>query len=118
MTERKPAPPRPVVRPRPEQADPVKLSGKHVLRLYVAGTTLRTMQAVRSIEDLCVEQFRDQLQIEVVDIYQRPQLDADEQIFSVNALSRLLPEPLRKLITEFSVAEQVLVGLDLLERAD
>ena len=45
---------------------------KYVLRLYVAGTTVRSNQAVTNIKRICEEYLKGRYQLEVIDIYQQP----------------------------------------------
>jgi circadian clock protein KaiB len=103
----KTAAPRMVSRKQPE---------KCLLRLYVAGTTQQSTRAILNIQQICEEHLEGAYQLEVIDIYQRPQLAKDEQIIAVPTLVKKLPLPLRRVIGNFSDSERVLIGLDL--RAD
>jgi circadian clock protein KaiB len=89
---------------------------KFMLRLYVAGSTPRSAQAILDAQNLCERHLDGSFKLEVIDIYQRPALARDEQIVAVPTLVRRLPEPLRKLVGDLSNAERVLIGLDLLVR--
>ena len=89
-----------------------------MLRLYVAGTTPRSLRAIMDAERLCREHLDGRFSLEVIDIYQRPKLARDEQIIAVPTLVRRLPEPLRKLVGDLSDSERVLVGLDLIVREE
>lgn len=91
---------------------------KFMLRLYVAGTTPRSLRAIMDAERLCREHLDGRFSLEVIDIYQRPKLARDEQIIAVPTLVRRLPEPLRKLVGDLSDSERVLVGLDLIVREE
>ena len=86
---------------------------RYVLRLYVTGMTLRSTAAFASIKALCEEHLRGRYELEVIDIYQHPQLAIDEQIIAVPTLVKLLPAPLRRLVGDLSNQERVLLGLDL-----
>jgi circadian clock protein KaiB len=88
-----------------------------VLRLYVAGQTARSLRAVANMRRICAEQLLGHYQLEVIDLYQQPQLAEGEQIVAVPALIKRLPTPLRMVIGDMSDTERVLVGLDLLPRA-
>ena len=88
-----------------------------LLRLYVAGQTPRSLRAVANMRRICAEQLQGQYQLEVIDLYQQPQLAEGEQIVAVPALIKRLPSPLRMVIGDMSDTERVLVGLDLLPRA-
>lgn len=86
-----------------------------VLRLYVAGTTPQSTRAILDARHVCEEHLKGKYRLEVIDIYQRPQLARDEQIIAVPTLVRRLPPPLKKLVGDLSDIERVLVGLDLFE---
>jgi circadian clock protein KaiB len=85
----------------------------YVLRLYVAGATPRSRQAIANLTEICETQLHGRYTLEVVDIYQRPQLAADEQIIAAPTLVRLLPEPVARVVGDLSDTTKVLVGLDL-----
>jgi circadian clock protein KaiB len=86
---------------------------RYVLRLYVSGMTTRSTTALAAIKALCEEQLHGRYELEVIDIYQHPQLAVDEQIIAVPTLVRHLPEPLRRIIGDLSNEERLLMGLDL-----
>lgn len=86
---------------------------QYVLKLYVTGHTPRSIQAIASIRAICEENLPGRYQLQVVDIYQQPQLAEGEQIIAAPTLIRLLPLPLRKLVGDMSDKEKVLLGLDL-----
>jgi circadian clock protein KaiB len=88
----------------------------HVLRLFVSGSTPRTVRAIKNIRALCEEQLRDRYELEIVDIYQHPEQARPEQIVAVPTLVKKLPLPLRQIIGDMSDTEKVLVGLDILVR--
>jgi circadian clock protein KaiB len=88
----------------------------YLLRLYVAGATRQSLQAIRSIRLLCEERLLGRYVLEVVDVYQQPQLARDDQILAVPTLIKRLPMPLRKLVGDLSNKERVLLGLDLKTR--
>jgi circadian clock protein KaiB len=62
---------------------------------------------------LCKEHLDGRYSIEVIDLLQRPQLAAGDQILAVPTLVRRLPEPIKKIIGDLSSEERVLVGLDI-----
>ena len=83
------------------------------LRLYIAGQTPRSAAACANLKKLCEEHLQGRYDLEVIDIYQHPQLAKDEQIIAVPTLVKKLPAPLRRLIGDLSDTERVLLGLDL-----
>jgi circadian clock protein KaiB len=86
---------------------------KYVLRLYVSGSTLKSAQAVENIKQICEQYLKNRYDLEVIDIYQQPNLARDEQIVAVPTLIKRLPSPLRRLVGDLSNLKRVLFGLDL-----
>ena len=89
---------------------------EYVLRLYVAGTTPKSIRAVASIKEICESSLKNRYDLEVIDIYQQPVLIKGEQIIAAPTLVKKLPLPLRKFIGDMSDTERILVGLDLRPR--
>jgi circadian clock protein KaiB len=90
-------------------------SGKptYVLRLFVTGSTARSSRSIFNLRKLCEERLLGRYKLEVVDIYQQPELAREEQIIAAPTLIKRLPEPLRKLVGDLSDENRVLMGLDL-----
>ena len=86
---------------------------KYVLRLYVTGMTPRSTQAIVTIKSICDEHLLGRYELEVIDIYQHPQLAKGEQIIATPTLIKRLPSPLRRFVGDMSNKERVLLGLDL-----
>lgn len=86
---------------------------QYVLRLYVTGTTPRSSRSILNIQKLCQERLRGRYKLEVIDIYQQPELARQEQIIAAPTLVKKLPLPLRKLVGDLSDSARVTVGLDL-----
>lgn len=85
----------------------------YILRLYVAGLTTRSQQAIRTVTTICEEKLEGRFDLEVIDIYQHPELVKSEQIIAAPTLIKKLPLPLRKIIGSMADKDKVLVGLDL-----
>src|SRR5499426_459695 len=88
-------------------------SKEYILRLYVAGTTSRSIRAVANIKEICEKSLKNRYDLEVIDIYQQPVLIKGEQIIAAPTLVKKLPPPLRKFIGDMSNTDRILVGLDL-----
>ena len=88
-------------------------SSRYILKLYVAGRSPRSVNAIANIKKLCEAKLQGRYVLEVIDLYQQPQLAQGEQIIAVPTLIRKLPSPLRRIIGDMSNAERVLVGLDI-----
>jgi circadian clock protein KaiB len=96
-----------------EQPGSHSRQAKYVLRLYVSGSTLQSALAVENIKRICEQHLKNRYDLEVIDIYQQPNLARDEQIVAVPTLIKRLPPPLRRLIGDMSDLKKVLIGLDL-----
>jgi circadian clock protein KaiB len=88
------------------------------LRLYVTGLTMRSMEAIDNIKNICEAELQGRYRLEVIDISKRPDLAKDAEILAAPTLIKVLPLPLRRLIGDLSDKERVLVGLDLREKND
>ena len=89
---------------------------KYVLRLYVAGMTPRSAEAIRRVTEFCDKHLDERYELDIVDIYQKPALMKGEQIVAVPTLIKQLPTPLRRFIGDMQNEEKLLFGLDLLPR--
>ena len=94
-----------------------KDSQKYVLRLFIAGMTLRSSDAVARIRYLCDKHLQGRYELEVIDIYQRPELAREYQVLAVPMLVKSAPAPARCLVGDLSDVAKVLRSLDIhLER--
>jgi circadian clock protein KaiB len=92
---------------------PKRATDKWTLRLYVAGQAPKSMAAFKNLKRLCDEHLPGRYKIEVIDLLEKPQLAAGDQIVAVPTLVRKLPEPLRRIVGDLSDEERALVGLQL-----
>jgi circadian clock protein KaiB len=86
---------------------------KYDLRLYVAGQSPRSLQALSNLKRICEEHLAGMYRVEVIDLLKTPQLAAGDQILAIPTLVRAIPKPMRKIIGDLSNTERVLVGLDV-----
>jgi circadian clock protein KaiB len=86
---------------------------KYILRLYITGTTNRSVLALTNLKKICEEYLEGRYELEVIDLYQMPSLAKDEQIIAAPTLIKKLPLPFRRIIGDMSNVEKVLMGLDI-----
>ena len=86
---------------------------KYVLRLYVAGMSPRSIEAIENIKRICEENMPGRYQLDIIDVYQQPIFAKEGQIVAAPTLIKELPLPISKLVGSMSDKERVLVGLDL-----
>ncbi len=84
-----------------------------VLKLYVSGATKRSSRAIENIRNFCEERLKGRYKLEIIDIYQQPELLQHEQVIAAPTLIKELPPPLRRLIGDMSDQEKILIGLNI-----
>lgn len=90
---------------------------KYILRLYVTGSSGRSLRAIYNLKKICEEHLPD-YDLEVIDIYKDPVAAREEQIIAAPTLIKGLPSPLRRLVGDLSDTKKVLVGLDVYKRQE
>jgi circadian clock protein KaiB len=88
---------------------------KYILRLYITGSTTRSVMAITNLKKICEEYLEGRYELEVIDLYQKPSLAIGDQIIAAPTLIKKLPLPFRRIIGDMSNKEKVLLGLDLRE---
>ena len=86
---------------------------KYLLRLYITGSTSRSILALTNLKKICEEYLEGRYELEVIDLYQQPNLALGDQIIAAPTLIKKLPLPFRRIIGDMSDKEKVLFGLDL-----
>jgi len=86
---------------------------KWMLRLYVAGQSLRSIVARANLHRICEQHLPDKYHVEVIDLLENPKLAKEDQIIAIPTLVRNMPIPVRKIIGDLSNTERVLIGLDI-----
>lgn len=90
---------------------------KYILRLYVTGSSGRSLQAIHNLKKICEEHLPD-YDLEVIDIYKNPVAAREEQIIAAPTLIKKLPSPLRRFVGDLSDTKKILVGLDVYKRQE
>lgn len=83
------------------------------LRLYVAGTTPKSLTAFANLKQICETHLENRYRIEIVDLIEQPELASRDEIFALPTLVRRLPQPIKRIIGDLSNTERVLVGLEV-----
>ena len=84
-----------------------------LFRLYVAGKTPNSVQAIANLQYICKEYLRDRHKIEVVDMLQEPLRALSEGVLVTPTLKILSPAPVRKILGDLSDRSAVLQMLGL-----
>lgn len=88
-------------------------TGTYILTLYITGQTPGSQRAIRNIKKICEEELKGRYELEIIDIYQQPELAKSAELVAAPTLVKSLPVPIRRLVGDMSDKERVLVGLDL-----
>ena len=83
------------------------------LRLYVTGSTLKSLTAFSNLKKICESQLKGCYRITVIDLVEHPHLAKGDQILAIPTVVRKLPKPVRTILGNLSDTERVFVGLDL-----
>lgn len=86
---------------------------KWLLRLYVAGQTTNSLKALANLGKICRTYLEGKYTIEIIDLFENPEMGRADQIFAIPTLIRKLPPPIVKIIGDLSNTEKVLVGLNV-----
>lgn len=95
------------------KSPPAAASYQYILRLFVAGATARSQQAVVRVRELCETTLLGRVKLEVIDIYQQPALARDNQIVATPTLIIQLPLPVRRFIGNLSTITDLFSHLDM-----
>jgi circadian clock protein KaiB len=99
-----------------EKALATRPEDKYVLRLFVAGATARSRQAILRVRELCEAELKDNCELEVIDIYQQPSLARAHQIVATPTLIKEFPLPVRRFIGNLLNITGLLVELNLIAK--
>ena|ERR1700760_2396808 len=83
------------------------------LKLYVSGAAPNSLRAIANVKKICEQYIPGQYMLEVIDIYQQPDLAKEQQLVALPLLLKRYPLPSRRLIGDMSDSEKVLRGLGI-----
>ncbi len=82
-------------------------------RLYVAGDTLNSAQAIANLTALCQDYLPARHEIEVIDVFRAPKRALADDIMMTPTLIKFAPLPVRRIIGTLSQIQPVLQALGL-----
>jgi circadian clock protein KaiB len=89
------------------------LDAPHRLRLYVAGSSPRSIRAVQNAKRICDAELAGRYDLEVIDIYKEPGRAFLDQIVVIPTLIKHAPGLLRRMVGDLSETALVRQRLDL-----
>ena len=97
----------PSVKPAAEESQRI------ALRLFVTGATPGCSRAVASIKMFCDKFLKGRYSLEVVDVYQQPDLADEQRILATPTLVRMSPLPFRRFVGNLTDPERLSAALGL-----
>ncbi|MBC7947293.1 MAG: circadian clock protein KaiB [Chitinophagaceae bacterium] len=85
--------------------------GVFVLRLYVTGASPNSVRAITNTKNLCNEYLVGNYDLEIIDVYQQPEIAKHENLIALPMLIKKHPLPERRMIGDMSDTERVLTGI-------
>ena len=86
---------------------------RFAFRLFVTGATHRSSKAITNLTDVCERYLPGQYDLDVIDIYQQPELARGQQIIAAPTLVKYFPLPAQRFIGDLSRTKELLVALQL-----
>jgi circadian clock protein KaiB len=87
----------------------------YVLRLFVTGILPNSARAIVNLKSICNKYLKNNYELDIIDIYQLPDLAVAEDIIAVPVLIKKFPLPEMRLIGDLSDTNKVLKALDLVK---
>lgn len=96
------------------KAEAVEAAGeKYVLWLFVGGFLTNSIQAIINCKAICEKHLKDRYELEIIDIYQQPELALKENIIAIPVLIKMSSLSEERVIGDLSDAKKVLKGLHI-----
>lgn len=94
-------------------ASPDGEGGRYELRLYVGGNNARSLAAIGNIKVILEAYVPGRYDLEVVDLFQNPELRERDHVVAVPTLVKCAPGRARRIIGDLSDTRRVLADLGL-----
>lgn len=98
-----------------EEAIRQAASGEYILKLYVSGSSTRSAKAISNVRAICNEYLSGRYQLEVIDVFQQPELAHQNQLLAAPTLIKEQPDPPRRLVGDMSDQDRVLYSLNIVK---
>lgn len=83
------------------------------LNLFITGASPNSVKAINNIKSICEKYLKDKYVLEIIDVYQIPEIAQREQIIALPTLLKKGPGPGRRLVGDMSDTDKVLRGLGI-----
>lgn len=99
-----------------EEAIKRAAEGHFILKLYVSGSSTRSAKAIANVQTLCNEHLADRYELEIIDVFQQPELASEMQLVAAPTLVKEQPEPVRRIVGDMSNEDRVLHSLNIIRK--
>lgn len=82
--------------------------GTQYLRLFVTGSAPHSVRAIENTKRMCESYLKGRYDLEVIDLYQQPELARDEQLIAIPTLIRYHPLPVKRFVGDMTKTEHIL----------
>ncbi len=76
-------------------------------KLYIAGKTPVSMNAINSLKGLLEDKFKDQYLLQIIDVIGNPEVAESDKIFATPTMVKTHPPPVVRIIGDLSNREKV-----------
>lgn len=83
------------------------------LVLFITGASPNSVRAINNIKTICEKYLKGNYILEIIDVYQHPEMAKKEQIIALPTLIKKRPAIERRLVGDMSETEKVIKGLGL-----
>jgi circadian clock protein KaiB len=86
---------------------------KYLFKLFISGMSVKSVRALENFKELADAHFRNNHEIEIIDVGKDRSKALEYEIFAVPTLIKLGPEPKRIILGDLSEKEKVMRLLDI-----
>lgn len=92
----------------------IPVSEKHYkFILFISGMSVKSVNALENLRKICDTHFKDNFELEIIDINKDTSLAASNQIIALPTLIKIKPDPKRIMVGDLSDTVKVLKILDV-----
>lgn len=85
----------------------------YCFRLYITGNTPNSVRAVKNLKKIAEKYFPNNYELEVIDVYEKPEQLLSENIVAIPTLIKYAPLPIKRLVGDLSNTKKVLTSLGI-----
>lgn len=86
---------------------------RYVFRLYITGASPNSARAITNLKIFCEKYLKSQYELQIIDVYQQPQIAKSVDIIALPLLIKKFPLPEKRLIGDMSNDDKVYKTLGL-----